>query len=38
MGDLAELDEYLDYLCANLGHADREISLKDYCRGLMLPI
>lgn len=38
MGDLAELDEYLEHLCANLGHADREISLKDYCRGLMLPI
>lgn len=38
MGDLADLDEYLEHLCAALGHADRRISLKDYCRGLMLPI
>lgn len=38
MGNLADLDEYLEHLCAALGHADRRISLKDYCRGLMLPI
>lgn len=38
MGDLADLDGYLEHLCAALGHADRKISLKDYCRGLMLPI
>lgn len=38
MGDLADLDEYLEHLCASLGHSDRRISLKDYCRGLMLPI
>ena len=38
MDDLADLDEYLEHLCAALGHADRRISLKDYCRGLMLPI
>ncbi|MEO8410359.1 MAG: IS701 family transposase [Propionivibrio sp.] len=29
---------YLDHLCAVLGHMDRNVGLKDYCRGLMLPI
>ena len=38
MEDLGNLDAYLGHLCAALGHADRETSLKDYCRGLMLPI
>jgi SRSO17 transposase len=38
MGNLANLDDYLEHLCAALGHADRRVSLKDYCRGLMLPI
>ncbi len=38
MVDIATLDEYLDHLCAALGHADRRTGLKDYCRGLMLPI
>lgn len=38
MGDLTDLDEYLEYLCSALGHADRRASLKDYCTGLMLPI
>ncbi len=38
MSDLAELDEYLEHLSAALGHADRRISLRDYCQGLMLPI
>lgn len=38
MDDLADLDEYLEHLCAVLGHADHGNSLKDYCRGLMLPI
>lgn len=38
MGNLADLDDYLEYLCAALGHADRRASLKDYCTGLMLPI
>ena len=38
MDDLADLDEYLEHLCTALGHADRRVSLKDYCRGLMLPI
>ena len=38
MSDLAELDNYLDYLCDAVGHADRRASLQDYCRGLMLPI
>ena len=36
--ELAKFDEYLDYLCAALGHADRNGGLMDYCRGLMLPI
>ena len=38
MENLRNLDEYLEHLCAALGHADRRASLKDYCRGLMLPI
>lgn len=38
MSDSAELDEYLEHLCAALGHADRRVSLRDYCQGLMLPI
>jgi SRSO17 transposase len=38
MGGLAELDTYLEHLCGALKHADREMSLKDYCRALMLPI
>lgn len=38
MGNLAELEEYLEHLCTALGHADRRISMKDYCTGLMLPI
>jgi SRSO17 transposase len=38
MGNLTDLDEYLEYLCSALGHADRRASLKDYCTGLMLPI
>lgn len=38
MGNLTDLDDYLEHLCTALGHADRRVSLKDYCRGLMLPI
>lgn len=38
MGNLADLDDYLEHLCTALGHADRRVSLKDYCKGLMLPI
>ncbi|PWF48334.1 IS701 family transposase [Massilia glaciei] len=38
MENLAELDLYLDRLCEALGHMDRRASLKDYCKGLMLPI
>ena len=38
MTNLAEFDEYLEHLCAVLGHADRTTGMKDYCRGLMLPI
>jgi SRSO17 transposase len=33
-----ELDCYLERLADVLGHADRRSGLKDYCRGLMLPI
>jgi SRSO17 transposase len=33
-----ELNAYFDDLCGALGHADRNVGLKDYCRGLMLPI
>jgi len=38
MGNLSEFDEYLEFLCKGLGHADRHRSLADYCHGLMLPI
>lgn len=33
-----ELALYLDRLAGVLGHADRRVGLRDYCRGLMLPI
>ena len=38
MGNLGEFEHYLEYLCEVLGRVDRSTSLKDYCRGLMLPI
>jgi len=38
MGSLAEFEHYLDHLCEVLGRVDRGTGLKDYCRGLMLPI
>jgi SRSO17 transposase len=38
MANLAEFECYLDHLCEVLGHVDRIAGLKDYCRGLMLPI
>jgi SRSO17 transposase len=38
MGELGELEMYLELLCEGLGHVDRHSSLKDYCHGLMLPI
>lgn len=38
MANLAELDIYLEHICEALGHMDRRASLKDYCKGLMLPI
>ena len=38
MGNLVEFEHYLEYLCEVLGHVDRSTGLKDYCRGLMLPI
>src|SRR4030043_1436370 len=33
-----QYQKYLEYLCEGLGHSDRNISLKDYCKGLMLPL
>ena len=33
-----EFQQYLDFLCKGLGHADRTASFVDYCKGLMLPI
>ena len=38
MGNLAEFEHYLEHLCEVLGNVDRRTGLKDYCRGLMLPI
>jgi SRSO17 transposase len=38
MGDLSEFEQYLDHLCAVLHRVERNAGLKDYCRGLMLPI
>jgi SRSO17 transposase len=38
MERVEELDQYFDYLCGALGHADRNAGLMDYCQGLMLPI
>jgi SRSO17 transposase len=34
----SELDRYLERLASVLGHADRRAGLREYCRGLMLPI
>ncbi len=33
-----QYQKYLEYLCEGLGHSDRNISLIDYCKGLMLPL
>ncbi|MDR1463410.1 MAG: IS701 family transposase [Azoarcus sp.] len=38
MENLAEFEQYLDHLCEVLHRVERSIGLKDYCRGLMLPI
>lgn len=38
MVHLAELDKYLEHLCEALSRIDRRASLKDYCKGLILPI
>lgn len=38
MGNEAEFERYLEHLCEVLGRAERSTGLKDYCRGLMLPI
>lgn len=35
---LKGLSDYLEHLCSGVGHARRHTSLKDYCRGLMLPL
>lgn len=31
-------EKYLEYLAEGLGHADRHVGLRDYCKGLMLPL
>ena len=38
MGNEAEFERYLEHLCEVLGRTERSTGLKDYCRGLMLPI
>jgi SRSO17 transposase len=38
MENLAEFEHYLDHLCEVLHRVERSTGLKDYCRGLMLPI
>lgn len=38
MAKLAEFEQYLDHLCEVLRRVERSTGLKDYCRGLMLPI
>lgn len=38
MDNIKELEGYTQHLCKVIGHADRHESLRDYCRGLMLPI
>jgi SRSO17 transposase len=38
MANLAEFEQYLDHLCEVLRRVERSTGLKDYCRGLMLPI
>lgn len=38
MENLAEFEHYLAHLCEELHRVERSTGLKDYCRGLMLPI
>ncbi len=38
MSNLEDFEQYLDELCATLHRAERSTGLKDYCRGLMLPL
>ena len=38
MGQTQRFDEYLTHLSAGLGHADRNVGLRGYCTGLMLPL
>ena len=38
MEALRTFEDYLAHLCGALGYVDRHVGLKDYCRGLMLPI
>lgn len=38
MDELARFNLYIEHLCEALGHKDRNAGMRDYCRGLMLPI
>lgn len=38
MEERVGFDNYLDHLCEALEHASRNVGMKDYCRGLMLPL
>lgn len=38
MDELAEFEQYLEHLCAGLGHADRHGGLRGYCAGLLAPL
>jgi SRSO17 transposase len=38
MDELAEFEQYLEHLCAGLGHVDRHGGLRGYCAGLLAPL
>ena len=38
MGPMTEFEQYLEHLCEALHRVERNLGLKDYCRGLMRPI
>lgn len=38
MDEMAEFAQYLEHLCAGLGHADRHGGLRGYCTGLLAPL
>lgn len=38
MDSMIRFDDYLAHLAAGLRHADREVGLRGYCSGLMLPL